>query len=342
IQFPTREGRPEPVTNLRGVPYTSNGIFLLWDPPDETNGVIIGYQIDYKPIESIAAQPGADQPSILLRDDARRNYLLSGLKPNTKYRVQVRPRTSIGLSTSPAIIELTTNLTLAPSKPTFTVTQRGQTFFNVSFDPTIMTIPGSVYYVQYKENDQDDQTTTFKKSYTVSNDRTILVNSLEPGKTYTTILIAGDGIASETKSDPQMVSTRNKDRAPRVIESPWFIGIIVSVIVLIIVFAIVCGIMRRKGGKYSVQDKEMLHGPSGYGDSDGKFSEYYRAPSDASMKHSRASLQNGDDRDSMAEFNDEKDRSRFTEDGSFIGQYGRDDKRHTYLVKYDESDGFAN
>ncbi|CAF2009053.1 unnamed protein product [Rotaria magnacalcarata] len=132
------------------------------------------------------------------------------------------------------------------------------------------------------------------------------------------------------------------DRAPRVIESPWFIGIIVSVIVLIIVFAIVCGIMRRKGGKYSVQDKEMLHGPSGYGDSDGKFSEYYRAPSDASMKHSRASLQNGDDRDSMAEFNDEKDRSRFTEDGSFIGQYGRDDKRHTYLVKYDESDGFAN
>ncbi|CAF4209111.1 unnamed protein product [Rotaria socialis] len=342
IQFPTREGRPEPVTNLRGVPYTSNGIFLLWDPPDETNGVIIGYQIDYKPIESIAAQPGVDQPSILLRDDARRNYLLSGLKPNTKYRVQVRPRTSIGLSTSPAIIELTTNLTLAPSKPTFTVTQRGQTFFNVSFDPTIMTIPGSVYYVQYKENDQDDQTTTFKESYNVSNDRTILVNSLEPGKTYTTILVAGDGILSETKSDPQMVSTRKKDRAPRVIESPWFIGIIISVIVLIIVFAIVCGIMRRKGGKYSVQDKEMLHGPSGYGDSDGKFSEYYRAPSDASMKHSRTSLQNGDDRDSMAEFNDEKDRSRFTEDGSFIGQYGRDDKRHTYLVKYDESDGFPN
>lgn len=28
---------------------------------------------------------------------------------------------------------------------------------------------------------------------------------------------------------------------------------------------------------FIVQDKEMLHGPSGYGDSDGKFSEYYRA-----------------------------------------------------------------
>jgi hypothetical protein len=41
------------------------------------------------------------------------------------------------------------------------------------------------------------------------------------------------------------------DRAPRVITSPWFIGLIVSLIFLIIIIAIVCGIMRRKGGKYS-------------------------------------------------------------------------------------------
>ncbi len=61
---------------------------------------------------SIASQPGVDQPSIKLRDDTRRSYLLDGLQPNTKYRVQVRARTSVGLSTSPAIIELTTNLSL--------------------------------------------------------------------------------------------------------------------------------------------------------------------------------------------------------------------------------------
>jgi ABC-type lipoprotein release transport system permease subunit len=41
------------------------------------------------------------------------------------------------------------------------------------------------------------------------------------------------------------------DRAPQVISSPWFIGLIAAVIVLIIVVAIVCGIMKRKGGKYS-------------------------------------------------------------------------------------------
>ncbi|UJR30186.1 hypothetical protein I4U23_017725 [Adineta vaga] len=341
IQFPTREGRPGPVTNLRGVPYTNNGIFLLWDSPDETNGVIIGYQIDYKAIDSIASQPDVDQPSILLRDDTRRSYLLGSLKPDTKYRVQVRARTSVGLSTSPAIIELTTNQSLVPSKPTFTVSSRGTTSFNISFDPTIMAVPGSLYYVQFKENDKEGQA-LFKKSYAVSNERHIFVNSLEPGKTYTAILIAGDGLESETKSDPQMITTLSKDRSPHVISSPWFIGLIAAVIVLIIIIAIVCGIMKRKGGKYSVQDKEMLHGPSGYGDDEGKFTEYYRAPGDVSIRHSRISLNNGDDRDSMEEFNDEKDRGRFTEDGSFIGQYGRDDKRRTYLVKYDESMGLTN
>jgi hypothetical protein len=40
-----------------------------------------------------------------------------------------------------------------PSKPRFIVTYRGPTFFNVSFDPAIMAIPGSLYYVQYKEDE---------------------------------------------------------------------------------------------------------------------------------------------------------------------------------------------
>ncbi|CAF1368715.1 unnamed protein product [Adineta ricciae] len=157
----------------------------------------------------------------------------------------------------------------------------------------------------------------------------------------------------ENRSTPKTISTNETfeqncttiecfDRSPQVISSPWFIGLIAAVVVLIIIIAIVCGIMKRKGGKYSVQDKEMLHGPSGYGDDEGKFTEYYRAVGDLSIRQSRTSLNNGDDRDSMEEFNEEKDRGRFTEDGSFIGQYGRDDKRRTYLAKYDESLGLTS
>jgi hypothetical protein len=50
----------------------------------------------------------------------------------------------------------------------------------------------------------------YKRTYAVSNDRTILVSPLEPGKTYITVLVAGDGIRSETKSDSQLVTTLGK------------------------------------------------------------------------------------------------------------------------------------
>ncbi|CAF0804833.1 unnamed protein product [Rotaria sordida] len=298
VQFVTREGRPGPVTNLRGVPFAGNGIFLFWDPPDEPNGYIIGYQIDYRTIESIVAQPGLDQPPIIIQDFNQRSYLIGGLKPNTRYRVQVRARTVAGLSTSPAMIELTTNYSLVPSKPKFVVTYRGTTFFNVSFDPTIMHIPGSLYYVQYKEDERDGQS-IFKRTYVVSNDRTIIVSPLEPGKTYITILVAGDGIRAETKSDPQSITTLGKDRRPRVVDSPWFIGLLIALIILFIVLIVVCALMTRKGGKYSALDQDVPHGVD-----DGKFVDYDRAPSDASM-----------------------------------GEY-EDDKRRTYLVKY--GDGVAS
>ena len=52
----------------------------------------------------------------------------------------------------------------------------------------------------------------FKKTYAVSNAREIMVSPLQPGKTYITILVAGDGIFSETKSDPQKVTTLGKGK----------------------------------------------------------------------------------------------------------------------------------
>jgi hypothetical protein len=68
---------------------------------------------------SIVAQPGLDQPTIILRQPNVYDYLLGGLKPNTKYRVQVRAETAVGLSPSAAMIELTTGVSLGQFLPRF-------------------------------------------------------------------------------------------------------------------------------------------------------------------------------------------------------------------------------
>ena len=93
-----------------------------------------------------------------------------------------------------------------------------------------MPIPGSLYYVQYKEDEKglyedsflircevflsivQDGQALFKRTYAVSNDRTIMVSPLQPGKTYITILVAGDGILAETRSDPQKVTALGKGK----------------------------------------------------------------------------------------------------------------------------------
>lgn len=64
--------------------------------------------------------------------------------------------------------------------------------------------------MNYIKNQFLDGQSIFKRTYAVSNDRTIIVSPLQPGKTYITILVAGDGIRAETKSDPQLVRTLGK------------------------------------------------------------------------------------------------------------------------------------
>lgn len=72
-----------------------------------------------------------------------------------------------------------------------------------------------------------------KKTYAVSNDRTILVNGLDPGRTYVTRLVAADGIESETASDPQMITTLAKGKCAWMMScsfpfSSWFSQLIIK------------------------------------------------------------------------------------------------------------------
>lgn len=48
ISIYTLEGVPGPVSNLRGRPYGSSGVRLSWDEPEEPNGVITGYEIQFQ------------------------------------------------------------------------------------------------------------------------------------------------------------------------------------------------------------------------------------------------------------------------------------------------------
>ncbi|XP_074657074.1 neural cell adhesion molecule L1-like isoform X3 [Tubulanus polymorphus] len=112
----------------------------------------------------------------------------------------------------------------------------------------------------------------------------------------------------------------------------WWVAIVIALILLlIIIFLIICLIRRNRGETYLVDENERKQGNDPEKEmKDAGFHDYVR-PNQDPIKGSRASLNSDikmdsdDDNDSMAEYGD-IDTGKFNEDGSFIGQYGKDRK----------------
>jgi neuronal cell adhesion protein len=81
------------------------------------------------------------------------------------------------------------------------------------------------------------------------------LSELEIGSRYTIILVATTGtedINLETESDPVILKTGGQALQSRnVAIEPWFIGLMVSLALLLIMLIIVCFLVRERGGKYS-------------------------------------------------------------------------------------------
>uniref|UniRef100_A0A8D0B6A3 protein-tyrosine-phosphatase n=1 Tax=Salvator merianae TaxID=96440 RepID=A0A8D0B6A3_SALMN len=89
-------------------------IFLKWEEPVESNGVIIQYEISYQSIES--SDPAVNVPGPRRTVSKLRNetyHVFSNLHPGTTYLFSVRARTGKGFGQT-AVTEITTNIS-APS-----------------------------------------------------------------------------------------------------------------------------------------------------------------------------------------------------------------------------------
>jgi len=113
----------------------------------------------------------------------------------------------------------------------------------------------------------------------------------------------------------------------------WWLFVILALILLLLILLICCCIclQRRRGDTYKVDEKERKNGNDPEKElADSGFHDY-RRPDSEPMKGSRASLVSSklsedDDASSLNEYGD-IDAGKFTEDGSFIGDYGTERSR---------------
>ncbi|XP_018050218.1 PREDICTED: neuroglian isoform X1 [Atta colombica] len=329
LNFNTPEGVPGTVLGLEAFPMGSSALYLAWQPPAEPNGILTGYRIYYQVVNGTKLGTLLERkPDVM--DPQAKSAKLATLAPDTIYRVHIRATTSVGEGND-YFIEQKTKTSQRPDIPQFiweTVpVENGYSNVRIIWVPNFNGNPGSHFFVRYKLKGE----TIFLETDPEFQSNSIEVRGLQSGEIYIMSIVAVDGdYISESAHQEVQTSSEGPIIQPKenVATAGWFIGMMLAIAILLLVLIIVCVIKRNRGGKYAVHERELAAGRGDYPE-EGGFHEYSQ-PLDTKSAGGRASLassshQDGkhpeSDTDSMAEYGD-GDTGRFTEDGSFIGQYG--------------------
>uniref|UniRef100_A0A3B5B4B7 Neural cell adhesion molecule L1 n=1 Tax=Stegastes partitus TaxID=144197 RepID=A0A3B5B4B7_9TELE len=307
--FNTPEGVPGPPASLTFDSPTEKSLILYWTPPLETNGILLGYMVQY---QNEVQSSHLEMQTI--SDPNVNHVLLEDLDPSSYYILKVIARTATG---DGAPIELRGATLLDGVPPSNITVTSSNTSFNLSW------VPGERdrnhgFHIEYMKKPGAAQ---FEKSELLNSTQGFYsLTGLQPGSEYHLLIKIGN--------DTQWEAVKWTD-GPVPSEMPggfatqgWLIGLISAIVLLVLILLILCLIKRSKGGKYAVKDKEDKEVDSEARPmKDETFGEYSDA--DEKRSDSQPSLcgesKLGSD-DSLAEYGDSVD-IQFNEDGSFIGQY---------------------
>lgn len=259
---------------------------------------------------------------------------LAGLANSTKYRIHIAATTKAGEGEDYFIEQKTpSGLSIPPDVPYFTSeslpTDNGFANVLITWKPTLDGKAGSHFFVKYRIKGES----VWLKTDPELQENWLVVRALEPDSTYEFVVVAVDG-EYLTESAVQEVSTYGietplKVPSENVATAGWFIGMMLAIVFLLLLLILICIIKRNRGGKYDVHDRELANGRRDYND-EGGFHEYSqpldnKSAGRQSVASNLTKPDHEDDADSMAEYG-EGDTGQFTEEGSFIGQYGKKGK----------------
>ncbi|KAM8862809.1 neural cell adhesion molecule L1.1 isoform 2-T2 [Spinachia spinachia] len=308
--FSTPEGAPGPPASMRFESPSEKSLILYWTPPEETNGVLLGYIVQYQ--QEVESKDSLWKMETI-RDPGVTHSELDHLDPSSHYIFKVIARTAAG-DGPPIRLRAATLLEGVP--PSHISIVSSNTSLNLSW------VPGE------RHRNHGFVIRYLRKSPGCEWMDTEMVNStqgfysltgLQPGSNYHLMIKHGNDTQWENM-------TWTIGPVPSVMPGGfaaqgWLIGLISAILLLVLILLIICLMKRSKGGKYAVKDKEDKEVESEarpmkdetfgeYSDADEK-----RSGSEASLNESKL----GSD-DSLAEYGDSVD-IQFNEDGSFIGQY---------------------
>ncbi|PIO22808.1 hypothetical protein AB205_0097020 [Aquarana catesbeiana] len=114
VNITTNQAAPSQVVTIRKEKTSQNTITLVWQEPDQPNGIILEYEIKYfekdKEMQSYSTLKAKETKAVV-----------TSLKPSTRYVFQVRARTSAGCGKFSQTVEIETSKATALRYDTMTI-----------------------------------------------------------------------------------------------------------------------------------------------------------------------------------------------------------------------------
>uniref|UniRef100_A0A1I7RH52 Neuroglian n=1 Tax=Bursaphelenchus xylophilus TaxID=6326 RepID=A0A1I7RH52_BURXY len=333
LTFRTREGVPTPVRELSAFPMNNlspleKGIVVLkWEPPRANNGRLTHYSVLQCRTHGVNDEQVACQAPPIEVSGNTTELRLAELEFESNYRFKVFGHTSSGQgapnSADAKTLPEALRFQLEPARPSLIEEGIADDHFNISFvpgefDEDEQRPVGQKFYVKYREEGQ----TEWNEQKPVGTALTAKVDGLTPGTKYDVEVVSvqtdSKGIVRETESRIHRIVTTGI--SPYNARIYWIILILLILLILLFLCCLICYCCRKRGQKYPVSKKERLQGRELITPKDRGFPDYGKID-DEEQRSLTGSRTGESETDSMAEYGD-GDPGRFTEDGSFIGQYG--------------------
>ncbi|KAJ8017069.1 hypothetical protein DPEC_G00013950 [Dallia pectoralis] len=245
LAFITEEGAPGPPTSLHLDSPSETEMTLRWTPPDQPNGVLRGYQLQYQQIVESDDRPMQEET---IDDHTVTHLTLKQLEPDSRYRFALRGRTSAGDGV-PITRE---GVTLLDGAPPYNISMSvGERYVNLSWVPgqRHRNVAFQVRYLNKQGSGKWQQTEKVHSSSSFYQ-----LKGLTPGSQYRLLILFNNNTfwKTEVYTDGAAAITDQTSFATE----GWFIGLVSAIVLLLLVLLLLCFIKRNKGGKYSVKDKE--------------------------------------------------------------------------------------
>ncbi|XP_014846753.1 PREDICTED: neural cell adhesion molecule L1-like protein isoform X2 [Poecilia mexicana] len=307
----------------------STALKVSWSPvlPATVRGHLGGYMVHWERLKSFLS------PDKILEEHNSKSFpgnrshvIVSGLKPFSEYRLTVNVFNKKGKGPKSDPVNFDTPEGVPEKVPVLIPRIQDDDTVLLEWGPPAVTngiLIGYLLKCNILDKTSLEEIDSFELTITLPDVTQHQIVRPDKGSLFRFYLSActragcGPAQLAENHSPPEKVGTEASNSTQR-----WFIGTLCAVALLTLLAVIVCFVMKTKGGKYAVKEKEDLFPDA---ESQAMNDDAYEYSSDEKqMKEpildcTDEKVQDSISRDSLVDYADGD--GEFSEDGSFIGEY---------------------